>query len=182
MVQVIGLGLGAVSLIIPEVFHDHRGYFMEAYCYHKYCEAGLPTEFTQDNHSHSVKNVIRGLHFQLKPGQVKLVRVVSGEIWDVVVDINPRSPTFGKWIAETLSSDNHKQMLVPIGFAHGFCVLSEQADVIYKVNVPYNPEAEKSIYFDDPTLNITWPTEYPIISKRDSCAMSFLDYIKQSRI
>jgi dTDP-4-dehydrorhamnose 3,5-epimerase len=174
--QVTELGLEGVKLILPDLFHDDRGFFMESYNPYKYIAAGIDTPFIQDNHSQSREGVIRGLHFQLNPWQVKLVRVVQGIIWDVVVDVRPDSPTFGKWVGEHLSSANYRQMFIPAGCAHGFSVLTHYADVVYKVNVPYNSNAEQSIAFDDPELNIDWKVELPVVSERDRNAMSFDDY------
>jgi len=174
--QITDLVLDGVKLILPDVFHDDRGLFMEAYNPYTYIAHGISTPFIQDNHSKSREGVVRGLHFQLNPGQVKLVRVVHGIIWDVVVDVRPDSPTFGKWVGEHLSSANYRQMFIPAGFAHGFSVLTPQADVVYKVNVPYNKDAEQSIAFDDPDLNIDWKVAFPVVSERDRKAMSFAEY------
>lgn len=180
--QITELKLDGVKLILPDVFHDDRGFFMESYSAYKYIEKGIDAIFTQDNHSRSFEGVIRGLHFQLNPGQVKLVRVTYGSIFDVVVDVRPDSPTFGQWVGEHLSASNYRQLYIPVGFAHGFCVTSAFADVVYKVNVPYNPEAEKSIAFDDPEIGIKWPdwiineAHGPIVSARDRSAMSLAEY------
>lgn len=183
VMQVTNLNLDGVKLIEPEIFRDDRGFFMEAYNPSKYINAGISTSFIQDNHSQSHVGVIRGLHFQA--GQIKLVRVVSGIIWDVVVDVRPNSPTFGKWVGRFLSDANYHQMFIPDGFAHGFCALSPTADVVYKVNVPYTPGAEQAIIWNDPELNIDWKTELECverptrISERDRNAMSFAEYRKQ---
>lgn len=174
--QVTELGLDGVKLILPDVFHDNRGYFIEAYNASRYFEAGMRSIFVQDNRSRSFRNVIRGLHFQMNPAQAKLVQVTQGEIWDVVVDIRPKSPTFGKWIAESLSAANYRQLYIPAGFAHGFCAMSDIADIMYKVDSLYTGGG-MAIAFDDPELAIDWPTKDPIISVNDSNSMSFADYI-----
>ena len=174
--QVTELGLDGVKLILPDVFHDNRGYFIEAYNASRYFEAGMRSIFVQDNRSRSFRNVIRGLHFQMNPAQAKLVQVTQGEIWDVVVDIRPKSQTFGKWIAESLSAANYRQLYIPAGFAHGFCAMSDIADIMYKVDSLYTGGG-MAIAFDDPELAIDWPTKDPIISVNDSNSMSFADYI-----
>jgi len=165
--RVIETELPGVRIVEPEVHADGRGYFLESYSYRRYAEHGMDATFVQDNHSHSAKGVLRGLHYQAGQGQVKLVRVVSGEIYDVAVDIRPDSPTYGKWVAVTLSAHNHRQIYIPVGYAHGFCVVSEYADVLYKVSTYYAPELERGIAWDDPDLAIPWPVRDPILSERD---------------
>ena len=146
-----------VFLITPKVFGDERGFFMETYQARLFAEAGIETQFVQDNHSRSKQGVLRGLHYQLRQTQGKLMRVVLGEIFDVAVDIRNGSPTFGKWVAAHLSAENRKQLWVPPGFAHGFYVLSEWAEVIYKASDYYAPQWERSIRWNDPAIGIAWP-------------------------
>ena len=157
-----------VVVIEPEVFGDERGFFLESYNARRFAELGLDLEFVQDNHSRSARNVLRGLHYQLGQPQGKLLRVVSGEIWDVAVDVRRHSPTFGQWVAETLSAENKKMFWVPEGFAHGFVVTSDSADVLYKATDFYAPEGERSILWNDPELAIPWPLSgEPLLSKKD---------------
>jgi dTDP-4-dehydrorhamnose 3,5-epimerase len=160
-------GIAGVILIEPDVHRDARGYFLETFHARKYGAAGIPEVFLQDNQSVSVRNTLRGLHMQLHKPQGKLVRVVDGEIWDVAVDARPDSPTFGRWTAASLSGDNFHQLYVPPGCAHGFCVLSEQAQVQYKVTDFYDPADEVGIAYDDPALGIPWPVSAPLLSERD---------------
>lgn len=155
-----------VLLIEPDVFPDPRGFFMETFHAIKYAEHGLPAVFLQDNHSRSSRGVLRGLHYQLNNPQGKLVRVVSGEVFDVAVDIRRGSPWFGKWVGAILSEENHRQMYVPPGFAHGFCTLSEHADFLYKCTDLYAPGDEYGIAWDDPEIAIEWPEmDYLILDK-----------------
>lgn len=152
------LALPDVMLLEPRVFHDPRGFVYESFNAREFAEAtGLVREFVQDNHSYSLRGVLRGLHYQLPRPQGKLVRVVSGEIFDVAVDIRRGSPTFGQWVGTTLSAENRKQMWVPEGFAHGFIVTSDSADVLYKATDYYSPESEHCIRWDDRDINIVWP-------------------------
>jgi dTDP-4-dehydrorhamnose 3,5-epimerase len=157
-----------VKLIIPDVFGDARGFFQETYHAGKYRAAGIDVNFVQDNWSHSTKGTLRGLHYQLPNPQDKLVWAVRGEIFDVAVDVRRSSPTFGKWVGAVLSAENHHQFFVPAGFAHGFCVLSDEADFMYKCSSYYSPKDEKGIAWSDPELNIPWPVTSPILSKRDT--------------
>ena len=159
-----------VKIIEPTVFEDERGFFFESFNQKKFEEAiGRSVTFVQDNHSKSSKGVLRGLHYQLPPhAQGKLVRVVQGEVFDVAVDIRKSSPTFGQWVAETLSADNKKQLWIPEGFAHGFLTLSETAEFLYKTTSYYAASHEKSIQWNDQTLNVAWPLEgFPNISEKD---------------
>jgi len=156
-----------VLLIDPDVFPDPRGFFMETFHSIKYAEHGIPAVFLQDNHSRSSRGVLRGLHYQLKNPQGKLVRVVSGEVFDVAVDIRRGSPWFGKWVGAILSEENHRQMYVPPGFAHGFCTLSESADFLYKCTDLYAPGDEYGIAWDDPEIAIEWPEMDYLISDKD---------------
>lgn len=156
-----------VILIAPDVHRDARGYFLETFHAGKYAAAGLPLQFVQDNHSSSVANTLRGLHMQVQRPQGKLVRVVEGEIWDVAVDVRRGSPTFAQWTAEVLSADNFKQLYIPPGCAHGFCVLSPSAQIEYKCTELYDPADELGIAWDDPSLAIPWPVRDPLMSDRD---------------
>jgi dTDP-4-dehydrorhamnose 3,5-epimerase len=159
--------LREVLIVEPVVHRDARGFFVETYRLDRYTAAGLP-QFVQDNHSRSQKDTLRGLHWQADPfPQAKLVRVLAGEIFDVAVDIRPESPTFGQWVGTTLSADNFRQLFVPVGFAHGFCVVSEVADVEYKCSAPYDPAAERGLAWDDPEVGVDWPTQTPFLSVRD---------------
>ena len=160
--------LPGVMLIEPAVFKDDRGFFMETYHTSKYGKAGLDQQFVQENHSHSRRHTLRGLHYQLKHPQGKLVYVISGEILDIAVDIRRDSPTFGQWTGTLLSEKNRHQLFVPEGFAHGFCVLSETADVMYKCTDLYAPGDEYGIIWSDPTIDIVWPIENPILSEKDA--------------
>jgi dTDP-4-dehydrorhamnose 3,5-epimerase len=157
-----------VILVEPDVHRDARGFFLETFHAGKYAAAGLPEMFVQDNHSKSVHRTLRGLHLQVKKPQGKLIRVVEGEIWDVAVDVRPSSPTRGRWVAEVLSATNFKQLYVPPGFAHGFCVLSETAQVEYKCTELYDRADELGIAWNDPDLAITWPLSDPLLSDRDA--------------
>jgi len=155
-----------VLLIEPDVFPDTRGFFMETFHAVKYAEQGLPEQFLQDNHSRSVRGVLRGLHYQLDHPQGKLVRVVTGEVFDVAVDIRKGSPLFGKWVGAVLSEENQRLLYVPPGFAHGFCTLSEQADFLYKCTDLYAPGDEYGIAWDDPDIGIEWPRlDYELSAK-----------------
>jgi dTDP-4-dehydrorhamnose 3,5-epimerase len=161
-------GLPGVFVVHPEVHADQRGYFLETYNEKKYSDAGLNVVFVQDNHSHSVRNVLRGLHYQLSHPQGKLIYVGVGEIFDVAVDIRTGSPTYGKWTGVTLNSTNRWQFYVPPGFAHGFCVLSECADVFYKCTELYRAEDDFGILWNDPQLAIDWPINSPLLSAKDA--------------
>lgn len=167
--NVIETGLPGVVIIEPKVFGDERGFFYESFNARAFAEAtGVHAQFVQDNHSRSQKGVLRGLHYQLENTQGKLVRVTVGEVLDVAVDIRRSSPNFGKWVAVRLSADNHRQLWVPEGFAHGFVVLSEVAEFLYKTTDYYTPSAERSIRWDDPTLAIDWQLQQtPKLSAKD---------------
>ena len=165
-----------VKIIEPTVFEDERGFFFESFNHKKFEEAiGREVSFVQDNHSKSVKGVLRGLHYQLPPhAQGKLVRVVQGEVFDVAVDIRKSSPTFGHWVAEVLSAENKKQLWIPEGFAHGFLVLSETAEFLYKTTDYYASENERSIRWDDLSINVDWGKDSaPLVSKKDNEAYDF---------
>ena len=159
--------LEGVLLIEPTVHLDTRGRFFESYEKEKYFGLGICEDFVQDNQSRSNKDVLRGLHYRVDPEQAKLVRVVKGEVFDVVVDIRKSSPTFGKWQSFILSSTNFLQLYVPVGFAHGFCVLSDVAEFLYKVSEYYSAEKEKGIIWNDPDIGINWPISSPILSDKD---------------
>jgi dTDP-4-dehydrorhamnose 3,5-epimerase len=161
--------LPGVLLIEPKVFPDTRGFFLESYQKRKFSEAGIPFDFVQDNHSKSCQGVLRGLHYQIRQPQGKLLRVVAGEIFDVAVDIRKHSPTFGKWFGIYLSAENKQMLWVPIGFAHGFYVTSPEAELLYKTTDYYAPQWERTITWNDPAINIQWPTkgELPILSSKD---------------
>jgi dTDP-4-dehydrorhamnose 3,5-epimerase len=162
------LSLDGLLLLKPKVFKDDRGFFVETYQESRYRDAGVDVTFVQDNHSRSTYGTIRGLHFQTTPGQAKLLRVATGRIFDVAVDIRPGSKTFGKWEGVYLDADLHHQLYVPVGFAHGFCVVSETADVLYKVSSPYDPKTETGFHYADPAVGVAWPVEKPVLSKRDA--------------
>jgi len=156
-----------VKLVTPRVFEDPRGFFMETFNARDFCEAGLSDVFVQDNHSHSVRGVLRGLHYQYPTWQAKLVRVVSGEVFDVAVDIRRSSATYARWFGIRLSADNKQQLYIPPGFAHGFCVTSDTADVLYKCTALYAPEEDRCVLWNDPDIGIDWPMDNPLISERD---------------
>jgi len=162
------LYINEVILVEAKTFPDDRGFFMESFKESEFVKNGIITKFVQDNFSHSVKGVLRGLHYQKEPkAQAKLVSALRGKIFDVAVDIRKNSSTYGKWVGEILSEKNHKLLYIPEGFAHGFCVLSEDADVLYKVNNEYSPENERGIIWNDPEIKITWPTDKPILHEKD---------------
>jgi dTDP-4-dehydrorhamnose 3,5-epimerase len=156
-----------VKLIVPEVFGDARGFFQESFHAGKYAAVGIRAPFVQDNWSRSVRGTLRGLHWQLPNPQAKLVWVARGEVYDVAVDIRRGSPTFGQWVGALLSAENHHQFFVPAGFAHGFCVVSDVADFMYKCSAPYSPGDEWGLLWSDPALAIPWPVPAPILSRRD---------------
>lgn len=158
-----------IILVEPKLFFDDRGFFLESFKESEFISNGIDKKFVQDNFSHSVYGVIRGLHYQKNPkAQAKLVTILKGKIFDVAVDVRKNSPTFGKWVGEIISEDDHKLLYIPEGFAHGFCVLSEYADVHYKVSNEYSPEHENGIIWNDPKINILWPIKNPIISNKDN--------------
>jgi dTDP-4-dehydrorhamnose 3,5-epimerase len=171
--KVIETDIPDVKIIEPAVFGDERGFFMETWNQNKFEElvTGKPTKFVQDNHSKSKKGILRGLHYQTENTQGKLVRVVSGEVFDVAVDIRKDSPTFGKWVGIYLSAENKRQLWIPEGFAHGFYVTSDEAEFVYKCTDYYNPQAELTIKWDDTYLNIDWPLlDEPYLSDKDKYA------------
>lgn len=169
-------GLDGLLVIEPKVFRDDRGFFLEPYNSERYKAAGIGADFVQDNHSFSTKGVLRGLHFQTSPGQAKLLRCGRGKIWDVAVDVRKGSSTFGKWWGVELDSQTHKQLFIPVGFAHGFCVLSDEAEVLYKCSSVYDPKTETGIAWDDPEIGVAWPEAHPVVSARDQGNQSLAEY------
>ncbi len=165
--KVIETPLSGAKVIEPDVFGDHRGFFLESWNARRYAEHGLPGHFVQSNVSRSAKNVLRGLHFQQPQAQGKLVYVLEGAVFDVAVDIRHDSPTFGQWYGVTLSADNFRQFYVPEGFAHGFCVLSDSALFAYHCTTGYAPEYDAGICWNDPDIGIQWPIEQPVLSEKD---------------
>ncbi|RLL49167.1 dTDP-4-dehydrorhamnose 3,5-epimerase [Mariprofundus sp. EBB-1] len=168
--NVIETTLPGVLIIEPKVFGDARGFFLETFHKQRYEAAGIPlkgSEFVQDNHSRSSKGVLRGLHFQLENPQGKLVSAGTGAVFDVAADVNPDSPTYGQWVGVELSEENHKQLWISPGYAHGFCVLSNVADFQYKCTALYHPESDGGVAWDDPELAIEWPVDHPILSAKD---------------
>ena len=177
--KIISLAIPDVKLIEPDVFGDNRGFFMETYRADQFKEAGIPTNFVQDNMSSSRKGVLRGLHFQKDPySQGKLVRVVRGEVFDVAVDLRKGSPYFGKWVGDFLSEENKRSLYVPNGFAHGFCVVSDEAVFHYKCTEFYHPEAEGGLRYDDPTVAVEWPKiDMPFLTSPKDEKAPFLENI-----
>jgi len=167
-VRLLKTDLPGVVLVEPDVFRDPRGYFLETFHERKYREAGIPHSFVQDNQSRSTRGTLRGLHAQLRKPQGKLVCALQGEIFDVAVDIRPGSPTFGKWTGAKLSADDFRQMFIPPGFAHGFCVLTETAEVAYKCTDFYDRSDEIGLRWDDPAVGIAWPIRDPLLSEKDA--------------
>jgi dTDP-4-dehydrorhamnose 3,5-epimerase len=167
--------LEGVLIVEPKVFGDHRGFFLETYNRDRYREAGLNIDFVQDNHSKSTKNILRGLHYQVKRPQAKLVWVVAGSIYDVAVDIRLGSPTYGKWFGMTLNAETKQQLYVPAGFAHGFAVTSETAEVYYKCTDFYDPKDEGGVIWNDPDLKIDWPMSDPVLSAKDAALPQLKD-------
>lgn len=175
--KVIPTDIPDILIIEPNVFGDERGFFLESYNEEKFkALTGTTVTFVQDNHSKSKKNVLRGLHYQIQQAQGKLVRVIAGDVFDVAVDIRRSSPTFGKWVGQYLTAENKQQMWVPPGFAHGFLVLSDVAEFLYKTTDYYAPEHERCIQWNDPELNIQWPiTDKPMVSQKDAKGVLFKD-------
>lgn len=165
--EIVASALDGVMVIKPNVIKDRRGFFLESYSARRLQSLGIDVPFVQDNHSRSVRGTLRGLHYQAAPGQGKLIRVAAGRIFDVAVDIRWGSPTYGQWFGHELSADNFLQMYVPIGFAHGFCVLSDWADVLYKCTSFYDPATERGLAWNDPSVGVAWPVADPILSDRD---------------
>ena len=168
--EIVELPLAGLRLIEPRVIHDERGFLVETYREPVYRAAGIDVAFVQDNHSHSVRGALRGMHLQRTPGQAKLVRAATGVIFDVAVDLRAGSPTYGRWHGVELDAVAHHQLFVPVGFAHGFCVLSDVADVAYKMSSVYDPATEIGFHWADPDVGIRWPITDPIVSARDRAA------------
>jgi dTDP-4-dehydrorhamnose 3,5-epimerase len=162
--------LEGLVLIEPEVHGDERGFLVETFRAETWRELGVDAEFVQDNQSRSGRGILRGLHFQTSPGQAKLVRCLRGRIFDAVVDLRRDSPTFGRWEGHDLDDEAHRQLYIPVGFAHGFCVLSETTDVTYKLSSYYDPATEAGIAWNDPDIGVEWPLDDPILSERDQAA------------
>lgn len=179
--EFIKLSIPDVILVKPKVFGDNRGFFLEGYKKSEFYQNGITVEFNQDNHSLSEKGVLRGLHYQTYPkSQAKLVRCIEGEIFDVAVDIRKNSPTFGMWVGEKLSEENKQMLYIPEGFAHGFVVLSERAQLLYKASGEYAPECDRGIRWDDPDININWGINFaPVLSEKDE-KQPFLREIKET--
>jgi dTDP-4-dehydrorhamnose 3,5-epimerase len=177
--KVIETHLEGVLIIEPDVFGDHRGFFLESYQKKRYQQAGINFDFVQDNHSRSSHGVLRGLHFQIKKPQGKLVSCTRGVVFDVAVDINPKSPTCGQYVGIELSEENHKQLWIPPGFAHGFCVISDFADFHYKCTDYYDPDDEGGLIWNDPDIAIDWPIIQPKLSPKDLINKSFKALMKE---
>ncbi len=175
MAKRIDTKLDGLVVIEPDVFGDDRGFLVETYRGDLWRELGVDVDFVQHNHSRSVRGTLRGLHFQTEPGQAKLVRCSSGRIFDVAVDLRRDSPTFGQWEGHELDDQAHRQLLVPIGFGHGFCVLSDIADVDYQLSSYYDPATESGIAWDDPEVGVEWPIDDPRLSERDKTAPKLAD-------
>ena len=174
--KLTALPIKGLYLLEPRVFEDPRGWFYECFRSDVLAAEGLVTHFPQDNHSRSVQGTVRGLHFQSSPGQVKLVRCTLGAVWDVAVDIRPDSPTFGKWYGVELSAENRRQFYIPLGFAHGFSVLSPVAEFQYKCSAYYDPKTECGLRWNDPDLAVDWKVETPILSDRDQKTPLFKEW------
>jgi len=175
LMQILDLPLAGLKLIKPRLFHDDRGYFLETWNQKKLVNLGFSEKFVQDNQSYSKRGVLRGMHFQYPTWQGKLVFVLQGEIFDVAVDIRRDSPTFGKWYGTVLNDQTHEQLYVPPGFAHGFCVTSDSARVVYKCTEYYVPEEEYTLAWDDPDIGIQWPLRNPVVSAKDAQGKRFRD-------
>jgi len=173
-VRTVPTDLPGVVIIEPRVFSDARGFFFESYHAERYGQAGIPPVFVQDNHSSSIKGTIRGLHYQLRHPQGKLFRVIRGSVFDVAVDIRRGSPTFGRWTGVELSADNKRQLFIPAGFAHGFCVTSEGAEVEYKCTDLYVSDDQHGVLWSDPTIGIQWPVREPVLSDQDKALLPLI--------
>ena len=179
----IAASLPGVMIIEPQVFADERGYLMETYKRSEFVAAGIDAEFVQENHSRSLYGTLRGLHLQCEPkAQAKLVRVIEGTVFDVVADVRPDSPTFGQWASFILSAENRRSLFVPAGYAHGFCVTSAEAQVVYKMTAEYAPELERGVRWDDPVLGISWPTSSPRLSVRDSRWPALNEHVAERQV
>jgi dTDP-4-dehydrorhamnose 3,5-epimerase len=182
-VKVLATELPGVVVVEPVVHRDARGFFLETWRESRYHEHGIDVRWVQDNHSRSMRGALRGLHAQLPPrAQDKLLRCIAGEIFDVAVDVRRGSPTFGLWAGVVLSAENFRQLFVPAGFAHGFCVTSESAEVEYKCSEPYSPEDEIAIAWNDPAIGIRWPIDEPTLSSRDAAAPTLAELARAGRL
>lgn len=175
--EIESVHLDEVKVIVPKVFEDQRGYFMESYRKDLFVDLGIPDEFLQDNHSRSKKGVVRGLHFQWAPAMAKIMRATVGTMFVVAVDIRQGSPTLGQWYGTEISAENKRQVFAPAGFARGFCVLSDWAELQYKCTAIYNPRCEGSIRWDDPAIGINWPVAQPIMSAKDAHAPTLAEWL-----
>jgi dTDP-4-dehydrorhamnose 3,5-epimerase len=175
MARRVDTELEGLVLIEVSAHGDDRGFLAETFREDAWHELGVDVSFVQENHSRSARDTLRGIHFQTEPGQAKLVGCVRGAIWDVAVDLRSDSETFGRWEGHELSDANHRQLFIPAGFGHGFCVLSEQADVTYKLSSYYDPETESGIAWDDPEVAVEWPIDEPLLSERDDSAPKLAD-------
>ncbi len=175
MAKQVDTKLDGLVVIEPDVFGDDRGFLVETYRGDLWRELGVDIDFVQHNHSRSLLGTLRGLHFQTDPGQAKLVRCSSGRIFDVAVDLRRDSPTFGQWDGHELDDRAHRQLLIPIGFGHGFCVLSDEADVDYQLSSYYDPATESGVAWDDPDIGVEWPISEPLLSERDKTAPKLAD-------
>jgi dTDP-4-dehydrorhamnose 3,5-epimerase len=179
LMKIIQTQIPDVIVLEPRVFSDVRGFFFESYNEASFASLGLPSRFLQDNQSYSKQNVLRGLHFQVEQPQGKLVRVLNGEVFDVAVDLRKESPTFGKWVGDRLSSESHRMIWIPQGFAHGFYTISERAEVAYKVTDFYAPQHERTLLWNDPDIAIVWPLQgEPILSEKDRAGMYLREVLK----
>ena len=175
--------LDGLLIIQPRVFVDSRGFFFESYNENRFKEQGIDLHWMQDNHARSARNTVRGLHFQCGIGQAKLVRCIRGRVWDVAVDIRPGSPTLGQWFGLELSEENKTLLFIPVGFAHGYAVLSDEADLVYKCSNVYDSQLEDGFLWNDPRIGIQWPVASPILSERDKNAKTFQEWLNsESRI
>ena len=168
-----------LSIVLPRVFEDERGFFYESWNEAAFRAIGIDQRWAQDNHARSCAGTLRGLHFQTGPGQAKLVRCTLGSVWDVAVDIRPGSPTFRQWFGVELNDRNRKMLFIPAGFAHGYCVLSDIAETLYKCSSVYDAALESEFAWNDPEIGIAWPIASPLLSKRDTQAQSFAQYFKK---
>ncbi|MBN1867600.1 dTDP-4-dehydrorhamnose 3,5-epimerase [Candidatus Sumerlaeota bacterium] len=179
--QIENTSLEGLLVLTPRTFEDDRGFFFESYNEDRFRQAGIDRHWAQDNHARSIKNTVRGLHFQRCKGQAKLVRCILGRVWDVAVDIRPDSPTLGKWVGVELTPENKKMLYIPEGFAHGYAVLSDAAETLYKCTTVYDPALEDEVRWDDPEIGVKWPVDSPVLSRRDVEARTFRDYLESVR-
>jgi dTDP-4-dehydrorhamnose 3,5-epimerase len=178
--KIESVALGSVAVLAPEYYEDERGFFVEEFRADQYRELGLPDHFVQENHSGSIKNVLRGLHFQWEPPMGKLMRVLRGQAFLVAVDIRKNSPTQGQWFGKRLKAEDRKQIWAPAGFARGFCVLSDYAEIQYLCTGVYNPHGESGILWNDPEIGIEWPVTQPILSNKDEQAQTLSEWMKSA--